>query len=366
MRYSTTKKPAGSFFRFRRRVWTIGLLGTGAVAAAVTASAAELPHHLLPTRYVEAPVEPAPPNAGFYPTRWNRWDSERAYLPGIRKLQGPPVTPPAAAPAEELPPPNGSPAAPAQPPVPKRDGDTAPMPPAETPKPIAPPTKPGELPPLPNADSPDPAPRQEIPPIPNSGLSIPPPAAPDLLRTPPAVDPSGSKPPPLEQPRERQPEVEPRKVPEPAPLPLPAPELKIPNAPQEKEPEKKEPEDKLFEAPPRSGEKDDKQGSDLPERPSFVVTQARGQWVAKGRARPSQKLTTPAAVLQGSELKVMDCSAGGQCIESHAGRPAPLPANDSAIPLTSIRPVRDASVRPVNWTEPAGDNPTLPNPLRQR
>ena len=366
MRYSTTKKPAGSFARFRRRVWTIGLLGTNAVAA-VTASAAELRHNLLPTRYVEAPVEPAPPNAGFYPTRWNRWDSEQAYLPGIRKLQGPPVTPPPAAPTEELPPPNGSPAAPvpAQPAVPKRDGDTPPMPPAGTPNPTAPPTKPGELPPLPNADSPDPAPREEIPPIPNSGLTIPPPATPDLLRTPPAVDPSGIKP-PLEQPREQQPEVEPRKVPEPAPLPLPAPDLKIPSSQPEKEPEKKEPEDKLFEAPPRSGPKEDKQGSVLPERPSFVVSQARGQWVAKGGARPSQKLKTPAAVLEGSDLKVMGCSAGGQCIESHVGRPAPLPANDNAIPLTSIRPVRDVSVRPVNWTEPASDNQTLPNPLRQR
>lgn len=396
------------FLSLGRNAFALGLLLVGSASAATSAMSGELIHHIFHTSNVEAPVEPAPPNAGYYPTRWGRWDTEQAYLPGLRKAQGPPVT---ASQGEQLPEPKGSaaPTAPAD--KPKSEGDTAPRPPAAGPKPVEPAPLPGggDLPPLPDAPNKIP----ELAPMPDKGV-LPPPVqtapapGPDLLTPPPKVEapmtqpkverprePEASPPtlelPPPQSPKEDKPPAPQFKEPE-LNLPQPKqpevkqPETKLPIPPKSQEPTK-EPADSLFEAPPRSGDKNQNKGASLPDRPSIRTTQATGQWVASGSPVQTEKSATQVAPVSDTEEEANPLAERG-LKPSTSGQPARLPADEEAIPLSAgnqrptahgpsatpvgcatakLMPLRDATVRGASWTEPVpeGTRP-LPNPLRRQ
>lgn len=389
----------------RQKALTLGLLSLGSAGVVTNAMSGEFLHRVHPSRYVEAPVEPAPPNAGYYPTRWNRWDSEQAYLPGLHKPQGPAETPPT---GEELPQPKGDVAPPPlEKSAPKRDGDTAPRPGATAPKPGVPAPLPGggDLPPLPSTPGqlPEPAPmpvkpeQGELPP-PRQAVPAP---APDNLTPPPSVEKPKTQPkveaprepetspPPMELPPPRLPREEKPPAPEPkAPeLPLPEPMQPAPMQPEPQEP-KKEPTDNLFEAPPRSGDKNPNKGASLPDRPSIRTIRAKGQWIAIGGAVSTEnkplREVAPVSDTEEAPLPAMDRRPES----SSDGKPARLPVDDEAAPLSGLnqrtipqgqsampvgsamarfKPLHDAEVRGVSWTEPVLEAAQpRPNPLRPR
>jgi len=359
-----------------QRAWLAGFVTANASGLAMDALAGELRRGILPPRCTEAPVEPAPPNAGYYPTWWNRWDTEAAYLPGKRRTEGPPETKPK---EEALPKPNGGidllpPLTP--PPSTPREKEPPPKPPATPPKPAEPAPAPtnGDLPPLPDGPEKTPEP-MPVPPAPGPKAPAP---GPEIFEPPADQDKKPDEPAPMELPapvpkEEKQAEPKPR-----------ASEPQEPVKPKPKEAPKKDPgESDLFEAPPRDEvDKDKKQSLNMPVPLNLPTTRANGRWVASGGSRREGQ-RRDYAVAPASDQEDAFCPTQAKSDVSSADPPpVRLRTDADAVPLSDLPPRsatvtgneratptsrRDSAVRPVQWIEAAEEGrQTLPNPLRRK